>query len=162
MPKQSVIVDTSPLQYLHQIACLNLLRKLYSTIVVPFAVCAELQVGQDQGVDVPDISSIEWIQIVQIPSPGLVPNVTDLGQGEAEVIALGIQAPESLLILDDGLGRRIADLYQLRYTGTLGVLIKAKKLGHIDAIAPAIDKLCDRGMWLTEKVIGDILRLAGE
>jgi uncharacterized protein len=105
---------------------------------------------------------IEWIQVVHISSPVLVPNVTDLGQGEAEVIALGIQSPESLLILDDSLGRRIADLYQLKYTGTLGVLIKAKKLGHLDAIAPIINQLRTQGMWLTDKIIGDMLRLAGE
>jgi uncharacterized protein len=129
---------------------------------LPFAVCEELQVGLLQGVDVPAIGLIEWIQVIQISSPALVPNVTDLGQGEAEVIALGIQSPESLLILDDRLGRRIADLYQLRYTGTLGVLIKAKKLGHIDAISPVIDRLRTQGMWLTDKIIGDILRLAGE
>jgi predicted nucleic acid-binding protein len=162
MPKQSVIVDTSPLQYLHQVNCLDLLQKLYSKITVPSAVCEELQVGLLQGVDVPAISLIKWIQVVQISSPALVPNVTDLGQGEAEVIALGIQSPESLLILDDSLGRRIADLYQLKYTGTLGVLIKAKKLGHLDEIAPVIDQLRTQGMWLTDKIIGDILRLAGE
>ncbi|WP_404784147.1 DUF3368 domain-containing protein [Altericista sp. CCNU0014] len=112
--------------------------------------------------DVPIISLVEWIQVVRISSPALVPNVTDLGQGEAEVIALGIQSPESLLILDDSLGRRIADLYQLKYTGTLGVLIKAKKSGHLNAIAPVIDQLRTQGMWLTDKIIGDILRLAGE
>jgi uncharacterized protein len=162
MPKQSVIVDTSPLQYLHQVDCLGLLKKLYGTVVVPFAVCAELQVGQSQGVNVPDLGSIEWIQVIQIPSPALIPNVTDLGQGEAEVIALGIQNPESLLILDDILGRRIADLYHLKYTGTLGVLIKAKKLGHLDAIAPIIDRLRTQGMWLTDKIVEDILRLAKE
>jgi uncharacterized protein len=82
--------------------------------------------------------------------------------GEAEVIALGIQSPESLLILDDSLGRRIADLYQLKYTGTLGVLIKAKALGHLDAIAPIIDQFRSQGMWLTDKIISDILRSAGE
>jgi uncharacterized protein len=162
MPKQSVIVDTSPLQYLYQVNCLDLLQKLYRKITVPSAVCEELQVGLLQGVDVPTISLIKWIQVIQILSPALVPNVTDLGQGEAEVIALGIQSPESLLILDDSLGRRIADLYRLKYTGTLGVLIKAKKLGHLDEIAPVIDQLRTQGMWLTDNIIGDILRLAGE
>lgn len=162
MPKQSVIVDTSPLQYLHQARSLDLLQKLYGEIIVPSSVCEELQVGLLQGVDVPIVSSIEWIQVEQISSPALIPNVTDLGQGEAEVIALGIQSPKSLLILDDSLGRRIADLYQLKYTGTLGILIKAKKLGNLDAIAPLIDQLRAQGMWLTDKVVGDILRLAGE
>jgi uncharacterized protein len=82
MPKQSVIVDTSPLQYLHQVNCLNLLQKLYSKIIVPSAVCEELQVGLLQGIDVPIISLIEWIQVAHISSPALVPNVTDLGQGK--------------------------------------------------------------------------------
>jgi uncharacterized protein len=41
-------------------------------------------------------------------------------------------------------------------------LIKAKKFGHLDAIAPVIDRLRTQGMWLTDKIIGDILRLAGE
>ncbi len=162
MPDQLVIVDTSPLQYLHQVACLGLLQKLYGGIVVPFAVDEELRVGQLQGVKVPAIGSIEWIQVIQISTRALVPNVTDLGQGEAEVIALGIQDPESLLILDDSLGRRIAKFYKLQYTGTLGILIKAKKLGHLDAVAPIIDQLLAQGMWMTDTVIRDILRLAEE
>ena len=120
MPNQLVVVDTSPLQYLHQVGYLGLLQNLYGNIVVPFAVGEELKVGQFQGVNVPVIGSIEWIRVVQISTPVLVPNVTDLGQGEAEVIALGIQDPECLLILDDSLGRRIADLYRLKYTGKIG------------------------------------------
>jgi uncharacterized protein len=72
MPKQSVIVDTSPLQYLHQVNGLDLLQKLYSKITVPFAVCEELQVGLLQGVDVPVISLVKWIQVVHISSPALV------------------------------------------------------------------------------------------
>ena len=162
MPNQLVVVDTSPLQYLHQVGYLGLLQNLYGNIVVPFAVGEELKVGQFQGVNVPVIGSIEWIRVIQISTPALVPNVTDLGQGEAEVIALGIQDPECLLILDDSLGRRIADLYRLKYTGTLGVLIKAKKLGYLEAISPLIDQLLAQGMWITDTVIRDILRLAGE
>jgi predicted nucleic acid-binding protein len=79
MPKRSVIVDTSPLQYLHQVSCLDLLQKLYSKVTVPSAVCEELQVGLLQGVDVPVISLIDRIQVIHISSPALVPNVTDLG-----------------------------------------------------------------------------------
>ena len=85
MPNQLVVVDTSPLQYLHQVGYLGLLQNLYGNIVVPFAVGEELKVGQFQGVIVPVIGSIEWIRVVQISTPALVPNVTDLGQEEAEV-----------------------------------------------------------------------------
>ncbi|NEQ97387.1 MAG: DUF3368 domain-containing protein [Cyanothece sp. SIO2G6] len=74
----------------------------------------------------------------------------------------GLTKTNSLLILDDQLGRRIAKLYQLRYTGTLGVLIKAKQAGYLDAIAPIIAQLQQQGLWLTETVIHSALTLAGE
>ena len=84
------------------------------------------------------------------------------GQGEAEVIALGLENPGSLLIFDDQLARRIANLYGLKYTGTLGVLVKAKQLGYLPAVAPVIAMLRSQGMWLTDKIIDDVLRLCGE
>ncbi len=124
--KTLVIVNTSPLLYLHQVGCLELLQQLYGTITVPPAVPQELEIGKLQGVDVPEVNSIEWIQTRPVASATLIPAVIDLGQGEAEVIALGLENPDSLLIFDDSLARRIADLYGLRYTGTLGVLVKAK------------------------------------
>jgi predicted nucleic acid-binding protein len=79
-----------------------------------------------------------------------------------EVIAAGIQHPNSLLILNDSLGRRIANLYQLRYTGTLGVLVKAKQAGYLSAISPIIHHLRYQGMWLSDQVVNSALQLARE
>ncbi len=58
MPETIVIVNTSPLLYLHQVGHLQLLQQLYGTIIVPPAVPQELEVGKLQGVDVPEINSI--------------------------------------------------------------------------------------------------------
>lgn len=162
MPDSPVIVNTSPLLYLHQIGRLNLLQRLYSEILTPRAVIRELEIGKNQGIDVPDIQSLDWIAITPVRSPQLIPAIIDLGQGEAEVLALGLEKVGSLLIFDDQLARRIANLYQLKYTGTLGVLVKAKQLGYLSSIAPVIDELYQRGMWLTDRIVEDVLRLAGE
>jgi predicted nucleic acid-binding protein len=115
-----------------------------------------------QGVDVPEVNSIEWIQIRPVASATIIPAVIDLGQGEAEVIALGLENPGSLLVFDDRLAQRIADLYRLKYTGTLGVLVKAKQSGYLSTVAPVINMLRSKGMWLTDKIISDVLRLSGE
>lgn len=69
------------------------------------------------------------------------------------VIALDLSIPDSLLVLDDQLGRRVTDLCELRYTGTLGVLIKAKQAGYLNSIAAAIAQLQIKGMWLSEVII---------
>jgi predicted nucleic acid-binding protein len=162
MPEALVVANTSPLLYLYQVDCLELLQQLYRTITVPPAVPQELETGKLQGVDVPEVNSIEWIQIRPVASATIIPAVIDLGQGEAEVIALGLENPDSLLIFDDSLARRIADLYSLKYTGTLGVLVKAKQAGYLSAVAPVITMLRSKGMWLTDKIISDVLRLSGE
>lgn len=52
-PEISVIINTSPLLYLHQIGKLDLLQKLYTKVKVPIDVQQELEVGRQQGVDVP-------------------------------------------------------------------------------------------------------------
>ncbi len=113
-PEAKIIVNTSPLLYLHQVGHLEILKQLYGQITIPQAVQQEIQVGQDQGIDVPVPQTIDYIQIQIVENPALIPNVTDLGQGEAEVIAIALQHPGSLLILDDQLGRRIAKLYTLK------------------------------------------------
>jgi uncharacterized protein len=157
-----VISNTSPLLYLHQIGCLSILQVLYTQVIVPQAVQSELLVGQQQGVDVPEISHCAWLQLRSVATVASMPNVIDLGPGEAEVIGLGIENPGSLLILDDQLGRQIARFHRLTFTGTLGVLIKAKQLGHITTMRPLIEQLQRSGMWLSKSVIADVLRLAGE
>lgn len=66
------------------------------------------------------------------------------------------------MIFDDQLARRMANIYKLKYTGTLGVLVKAKKLGYLSSVASVITMLREQGMWLTDNIINDVLRLAGE
>ena len=162
MPDRQVIINTSPLFYLHQIERLDLLQALYGKITAPTAVQRELLAGRAQGLSIPIVEQLDWVNIASA-NAGFLPNVTDLGEGEADVvIALGIENPGSLLILDDALGRRIARLYQLTCTGTLGVLIHAKELGHLSSVLPVIQSLQDRDMWLSQTVIENVLRLAGE
>ena len=59
MPDTPVIVNTSPLLYLHQSDYLELLQCLYSQIFTPPAVVQELAVGKTQGIDVPDIQALD-------------------------------------------------------------------------------------------------------
>lgn len=161
MPESPAIINTSPLFYLHQVHQLEILLKLYGQIITPVAVEQELAVGKSTSIDVPDLSHLDWLRVKAV-NPVAVPNVIDLGRGEAEVIALGLEKPDSLLILDDQLGRKIAKFYELRYTGTLGVLIKAKQAGYLEAISPVITSLKNKGMWLTEEIVMTALKLAGE
>lgn len=148
MPERQVIINTSPLFHLHQVDRLNLLPALYTKITVPTAVQQELHARRAQGLNILLVEPLDWVTISSA-NASFLPNVTDLGEGEAEVIALGIENPGSLSILDDALGRSIARLYQLTCTGTLGVLVRAKQQGHISTVLPVIQSLQQQGMWIT-------------
>jgi predicted nucleic acid-binding protein len=53
----------------------------------------------------------------------------DIGPGEAEAIALAIEAGAARIVLDDKKARRIARELGVTVTGTVGVLLRAKQRG---------------------------------
>ena len=157
-----VICDVSPIQYLHQAGLLDLLRLRYGTITIPTAVAAELREGRLRGVDLPTFETLEWMRIRQPVGRLLLPIVADLGAGEREVLALGTENPEALVILDDGLARRYAHLLNLKLTGTLGVLLKAKEKGLLPFVAPVLERLEALRFRMDAETRQAVLRQAGE
>lgn len=161
MPER-VICDTSALFYLHRLRHLSLLHNLYQRILVPEAVVAELRAGHDQGEDVPDLAQYNWITIHHVRSEDALPLMSDLGAGEAHVLALALVAPGSLVIMDDRYGRERARQRNIRLTGTAGVLLKAKQDGFLPAVKPLLDELARLGFHLDKGVQRSILACAGE
>lgn len=158
---REVVCNTSPLQYLHQLGGLHLLRSIYGRISVPQAVADEIQAGRTAGIDLPDLSALDWIEI-RLAGKSLQPLPRDIHRGEAEVLALAAEFSAPLLILDDLAARKHAKLLGLAATGTLGVLVKAKQQGLIDPLKPRLERLEKLGFRLSTETRGEILRIAGE
>jgi predicted nucleic acid-binding protein len=129
---------------------------------VPSAVERELRAGQERGIDVPIVSSIDWIHVRSASEKSALRISVDLGQGEAEVIALGLELPGSLLVLDDQLARRIARLNGMAVTGTLGILLRAKHAKLLPSIRPTLKKLQSTNMCLPEDLVHSVLVEAKE
>jgi hypothetical protein len=53
-------------------------------------------------------------------------------------------------------------LLGLTVTGTLGVVLRAKRESHLPAVAPVVDKLEHLGFRLARDTRAAVLRLAGE
>jgi predicted nucleic acid-binding protein len=157
-----IISNTSPLQYLYQLNLLNVLPRLARTITVPPAVSAELDAGRALGLSLPHVPSLDWIVIRSPSSSVVLLLVTDLGHGEREVLALALEIPDSVCVLDDAFARQVAATLQLRITGTLGVLIDAKRAGLVSSVRPFLDQLHDLGFRLATHTRSAVLTLAGE
>jgi uncharacterized protein len=158
---RETVANTGPLQYLHQFDLLHLLPDFYGRVLVPYAVAVELARGREQGVNVPDLSTLTWVDVRRLPDP-LWPLPQEIDRGEAEVLALAAGATEPLVILDDAAARSHAKTLGLKVTGTLGVLLRAKREGKIAELSPLLDRLGQLGFHLAEHTRAEVLRLAGE
>ncbi|MCZ7570155.1 MAG: hypothetical protein M5U01_16440 [Ardenticatenaceae bacterium] len=102
------ISDTSPLVYLHRVGVLDWLERLFGEVWIPSAVALELQQGRQRGYDVPDPDAYSWLHHVEprsVPSEWLA---SDLGPGELAAMALALENPDHIILLDDALARRVA------------------------------------------------------
>lgn len=157
-----VISNTSPMQYLHQLGLLHLLPALVSQVIVPPAVVVELAAGRAMGINLPDPASLQWVVVRQPISAPALPLAVGLGPGEREVLALALESSDAIVVLDDQLARQIAGTLGLRLTGTLGILLDAKKRGLINAVAPLLDQLQNLRFRLAPQTRAAVLKLAGE
>ena len=118
MPDRRVVPDTTCLIALSAVSLLDLLHEFYDVVVVPDAVAHEF------GDPLPS-----WVEAAQ-GDPVLVSALRQsLGPGEAEVIAVATQSADALAVLDDKRARATARAMGVRLTGTLGILLRAKREG---------------------------------
>jgi len=157
-----VICNTSPIQYLYQLGLLHVLPALATQVIVPPAVAEEVAIGRAAGVSLPDLAVLEWVTVRRPVGELALPLVTDLGPGETAVLMLALELPEAVVVLDDALGRRVAETLGLRLTGTLGVLLDAKHIGLVTAVAPLLDQLQALRFRLAPHTREAVLKLAGE
>jgi predicted nucleic acid-binding protein len=67
-----------------------------------------------------------------------------------------------LVLLDDAVARQHALKLAIRFTGTLGILLKAKQSRLLVEILPILDKLETKGFRLDKKTRVAMIKLAGE
>ena len=127
-----VVADTTPLNYLVLIAQIDILAALYTQVVIPSAVAAELQHPKAPAVVRAWIAGPpSWCALRQAqgqPDAALMP----LGAGEREAIVLAEELGADAFLTDDLEGREAAMHRGLEVTGTLGILERAALRGLID------------------------------
>jgi len=65
--------------------------------------------------------------------------------------------------MDERAGRVVAGRLGLRYIAVFGVLLEAKRRGHLHAVRPVLDRLvATAGFGISEKLRHEVLSAAGE
>lgn len=158
------IADSSPIILLSKIGHLHLLGRLFDTVLVPDGVQAELAREGEGRPGSRELAEFDWIEVRAVRDTGLVNRLLeDLGPGEAHVVALAQEIAEpATLLLDDLEGRRYAEARRLTVLGTGGVLVTAKAMGFIPAVAPLLGSLEAEGLYLSDMIRARLLAAADE
>lgn len=123
-----VIVNSTPIIILCNIGLLDILKALYAEICIPEAVYREVTEKDDSACQVLK-TALNWIHVEKIA------NQSDkkmykakLHDGEVEVMILAQEGTaDDLVVIDDNAAKKTAKYLGLKVTGTIGVLLKAKR-----------------------------------
>ena len=156
-----VVCDSSPLIAFARLDRLDLLETLFRDVIVPEAVFREISpVGKPLA---PTLSDWCRTRLRAAARADLVARyLAQLGAGESEAFALYQEILADRVLLDDKKARRIADVEGIRYVGTLGTLLEAKRRGFVREVKPLLMGLRTAGIWISDEVFGETLRTAGE
>ena len=154
MPRSSEIIisDTSCLIILSKIDELDLLNSIGDNVYVTPTIKEEYGKRLPEWISVKPPSDKHYQEILEM----------DLDPGEASAIALSLELDNTILIIDDLKGRKIADRLRLKYSGTLGLMLKAKQTGILTAVKPILDKIRNTDFRFSENLLETILKEAGE
>ena len=149
-----VISDSGPIHYLVLCEVAAILPKLYDRLVIPSTVAQELTHAHAP----PAVSG--WIRAMppwaSVQAPMQTPAMSRLGLGEREAIALALELKATQLLIDDRLGRRIAEQQGLLTTGTIGVLEQAAVAGLLK-LPEVMQKLLNTNFRIDAEVVREVL-----
>ncbi len=160
---EELVINTGPLLALIAgIGNLTFLDVLYKRVLVSFEVSKEIKAGGSTGFGLTEFEESNFLE--KWPKPLIINpflrNALDLG--EASVIQLAIDENISTVCIDESMGRRIARLNDLKLTGSIGVLIRAKKNGFDFSMLDTIHRMQSQGIYLSQKVINFALQQVNE
>jgi len=147
-----IISDTSCLIALNRIGHLNILQKIFTVIYVTQTIAAEFEEQLPSWILIKAVHNVDLVARLEII----------LDPGEASAISLALETENSILIIDEKKGRRIAQDFNVSIIGTLKVLLIAKNKGVIIAVKPILEQLQKHSFRFNNTVVLEVLKLAGE
>ncbi|HET6145968.1 MAG TPA: DUF3368 domain-containing protein [Polyangia bacterium] len=158
-----VVSDSTAIIHLSRINALQVLKAVYGEILIPQAVFDELLAGGTAQPGALQVLNSTWIKKVKVQNAAIVARLSaHLDIGESEAIALAVETGADVLIIDEKMGREVARRLVPRIIGMVGILLEAKKAGHIKEVKPLLLDLKKTGFKLGDDVLNYALAAAGE
>lgn len=163
MSRPVVVSDSGPLIALAGCGHLELLIAVFDAVHVPQVVLDETTADRSRP-GVVDIAAFVQAHAQVHPNRNdaiYTTAVTHLDEGEAQALSLA-HALGCGVLMDERRGRQTAIRQGRPLFGVLGVLLQARRIGTLERIAPALERMQDNGYRVSRTLVDATLRLAGE
>jgi hypothetical protein len=155
-----VFSNTTPFISLSSVQLLHLLPSIFGDVSVAASVVEECSEGGR--IVVPDLTGLPWVRVQAVQSQLHLPALFELDRGERDTLLLAASHTQALVLMDEKLGRNMAEYMGLQVTGTLGVLAKARSMGLIPSFLEAAHEMRVQGIYFHEALIDRIAARIGE
>jgi predicted nucleic acid-binding protein len=156
-----VFSNTTPFIALSSINQLNLLPQLFGTIHVVYEVAEECRAGSF--IAVPDLESLPWVSLVESQFDINYKTVLlELDKGEKHTLNMALKLKADKVIIDEKIGRNIAEYLGLSVVGTLGILIAAKQRGWINSFSNLVKDMRSQGIYYHPGLVKKLSQTIGE
>jgi predicted nucleic acid-binding protein len=155
-----LVADASALIALAACDSLALLDALFGEVCVPQAVFDEVAIAaKPQAAKLRDFLQGK-VRAVDMTHYVFLDAFADAGETAAMLLYKEIAA--DYLLIDDRRGRKVAKINQIRIIGSLGVLLQAKRVGLIPAVAPLLQQIAASPVFISADLVKTVLQLANE
>lgn len=157
-----IVCNTGPLIALGLLGKLDLLKDLFSEVLIPEAVQREIEQGGVKQLGLESYRGAGWIRVTPLAGRDALLEAL-LDAGEAAVINLAREQVLPLVLIDERKARKVArDIHGLQVIGTARILVEAKRRGLLGEIASSFSKLRQEGYWIHDTIVQTALREVGE
>ncbi len=155
-----VFSNTTPLIALSSINQLDLLKKLFGKIFLVQEVVDECAAGGP--INVPDLSNLGWIKIVESTNCENNHLLLELDKGEKFTLHMAREMEAHRVIIDEKIGRNIAEYMGLSVIGTLGILLNAKRNKLLPSFSECVLSMRSQGIYYHALLVRKLIKEAGE
>ena len=156
------VINASPVILLAKVGLIQHVPSLAHPLVIPEPVAEEIR--QCRTVDV----AVSWINgngrsFVQPPVQELAElRGTKIGSGERSVISWAAANRGFVAVMDDSGARVFAERFRLPVLGSVGIILRLKKVGLIGEVKPHLLEIRRAGGYIGDKLFCEALQHAGE
>ena len=157
-----IVADTTPILYLIKIREIDILQLLFDKVCIPKEVYNELTKDKNYIDEISILNNTSFIEVYEVDDKKKIEDymkIVGMHRGEAEAIVLCRQLGSEMILMEDGVGIKLAKEERINVIRTGTLLISLNKNGYKtkDEIIKILNKLKETKIRISQNIYDYII-----